>query len=296
MTQATQIVCIGSILWDIIGRSSKKLTRSDDIEGHIEKLPGGVTMNLATRLRSHGIIPSILSALGDDSAGKELIKVCEQAGIICKSIIIKPGSKTDYYMAIEDKTGVALAVADTTLLKSAKDAVLDPLLVGDYKDWKGPIAVDSNLSPAVLKILRHNERFKVSDFRLAPASPSKVTRLKIFLDHPGANIYLNLKEANLISEMQFDTSKEAATALLSNGLKTILITDGPNAACLASKSEIIELQPPRVKVKRLTGAGDVLMASHIAKVLKGEDNFVAFKYAIEQTSKFISEDPINETN
>ena len=72
--------------------------------------------------------------------------------------------------------------------------------------------------------------------------------------------------------------------------------DGPNAACLASKSEIIELQPPRVKVKRLTGAGDVLMASHIAKVLKGEDNVVAFKYAIEQTSKFISEGLTNETN
>ena len=296
MKENIQIVCIGSILWDIIGRSSKELTRTDDIEGLIERVPGGVAMNLATRLRGHGIIPAILSTLGDDLAGKELIKVCEQAGIICKSIVIKPGSKTDYYMAIEDKTGVALAVADTSLLRSAKDTVLEPLLLGDYKEWEGPIAVDSNLSPEVLKILRYSERFKKSDFRLAPASPSKVTRLKMFLDHPGANIYLNLQEANSISEMDFSSSKKAAAALISNGLNTVLITDGPNTACLASKSEIIELRPPTVKVQKLTGAGDVLMASHIAKILKGENNYQAFKFAIEQTSKFISEDLTNEIN
>ena len=120
--------------------------------------------------------------------------------------------------------------------------------------------------------------------------------LKIFLDHPGANIYLNLQEANSISEIEFSSSKKAAAALISNGLNTVLITDGPNTACLASKSEIIELRPPTVKVQKLTGAGDVLMASHIAKILKGENNYQAFKFAIEQTSKFISEDLTNEIN
>lgn len=64
MKENIQIVCIGSILWDIIGRSSKELTRTDDIEGLIERVPGGVAMNLATRLRGHGIIPAILSTLG----------------------------------------------------------------------------------------------------------------------------------------------------------------------------------------------------------------------------------------
>ena len=107
---------------------------------------------------------------------------------------------------------------------------------------------------------------------------------------------IKISECLCFFRIEFSSSKKAAAALISNGLNTVLITDGPNTACLASKSEIIELRPPTVKVQKLTGAGDVLMASHIAKILKGENNYQAFKFAIEQTSKFISEDLTNEIN
>ena len=164
------------------------------------------------------------------------------------------------------------------------------MISGRYKNWKGPIIVDSNLSQALLEDLRYDPAFKLSDFRLVPGSPSKVERLRMFLSHPGANFYLNLSEAGLILGSNFETSRLAASEILKTGLNSVLVTNGEQAACFAKGTEIIEIKPPKVEIVKLTGAGDVLMASHIAKILNGCNNQDSLLFALEETSKFISEE------
>lgn len=289
MDKKPKILCIGSILWDIIGYSITPLARGDDKEGIISKQPGGVAMNLAVRLSKYGITPAIISALGDDTAGLELIEICKKHSIIWDDILVCPKRRTDFYMAIEDPDGVALAIADTRLLTENKRKVLNPLISGRYKNWNSPIILDSNLSDEVLEELRYNSAFKNSDFRLAPGSPSKVDRLIMFLTHSGSNIYLNLKEANYILRKTFQSSVDAALEILSYGLNSVLVTNGERTACFAQGNELIKLKPPTVKVSKLTGAGDVLMATHITKLLERSSNYDAMSFALEETSKFISE-------
>ena len=289
MDKKPKILCIGSILWDIIGYSITPLARGDDKEGIISRQPGGVAMNLAVRLSRYGITPAIISALGDDTAGLELIEICKKHSIIWDDIIVCPKRRTDFYMAIEDPDGVALAIADTRLLTENKRKVLNPLISGRYKNWNSPIILDSNLSSEVLEELRYNSAFKNSDFRLAPGSPSKVDRLIMFLTHSGSNIYLNLKEANYILRKTFQSSVDAALEILSYGLNSVLVTNGERMACFAQGNELIKLKPPTVKVSKLTGAGDVLMATHITKLLERSSNYDAMSFALEETSKFISE-------
>tara|TARA_B110000008_G_scaffold119133_1_gene121819 strand:- start:1596 stop:2471 length:876 start_codon:yes stop_codon:yes gene_type:complete len=289
MDKKPKILCIGSILWDIIGYSITPLARGDDKEGIISRQPGGVAMNLAVRLSRYGITPAIISALGDDTAGLELIEICKKHSIIWDDILVCPKRRTDFYMAIEDPDGVALAIADTRLLTENKRKVLNPLISGRYKNWNSPIILDSNLSSEVLEELRYNSAFKNSDFRLAPGSPSKVDRLIMFLTHSGSNIYLNLKEANYILRKTFQSSVDAALEILSYGLNSVLVTNGERMACFAQGNELIKLKPPTVKVSKLTGAGDVLMATHITKLLKRSSNYDAMSFALEETSKFISE-------
>ena len=289
MDKKPKILCIGSILWDIIGYSITPLARGDDKEGIISKQPGGVAMNLAVRLSKYGITPAIISALGDDTAGLELIEICKKHSIIHDDILVCPERRTDFYMAIEDPDGVALAIADTRLLTENKGKVLNPLISGRYKNWNSPIILDSNLSDEVLEELRYNSAFKNSDFRLAPGSPSKVDRLIMFLTHSGSSIYLNLKEANYILRKTFQSSVDAALEILSYGLNSVLVTNGERTACFAQGNELIKLKPPTVKVSKLTGAGDVLMATHITKLLERSSNYDAMSFALEETSKFISE-------
>ena len=90
MREKPHIICIGSILWDILGFSDEVLDRGSDKEGIIKKQPGGVAMNLAVRLRKYNIISAFLSALGDDKEGKELLNICKVYKIVSDDIVVCP--------------------------------------------------------------------------------------------------------------------------------------------------------------------------------------------------------------
>ena len=39
-----------SVLWDVIGRTDKPISRGDDVGGYIKRIPGGVAFNIAQNL------------------------------------------------------------------------------------------------------------------------------------------------------------------------------------------------------------------------------------------------------
>ncbi|MBL9058284.1 MAG: kinase, partial [Rhodobacteraceae bacterium] len=75
------ILCIGSVLWDIIGRSPSSMRLGADVPGRITRLPGGVAMNIAMTLARFGLTPAILTAIGRDAEGDELIAACARLGL-----------------------------------------------------------------------------------------------------------------------------------------------------------------------------------------------------------------------
>ena len=75
------IICIGSVLWDIIGRTPRTMPFGADVPGRITRLPGGVAMNVAITLRRFGLNPSLLTAIGRDPAGEELMGACRDLGV-----------------------------------------------------------------------------------------------------------------------------------------------------------------------------------------------------------------------
>ena len=64
MQKKLDIICIGSVLWDIIGRSTYTMSSGSDKPGKIIKIPGGVALNLAMALQKNGFNSSLLSAIG----------------------------------------------------------------------------------------------------------------------------------------------------------------------------------------------------------------------------------------
>ncbi len=67
MSVPADILCIGSVLWDIIGRSPLHMQKGDDKPGHICRQPGGVALNIALTLRKMGVMPALLSVTGQDA-------------------------------------------------------------------------------------------------------------------------------------------------------------------------------------------------------------------------------------
>ena len=67
MNKTPDILCIGSVLWDVIGRTASHMRVGSDVPGRIHRLPGGVAMNIAMTLVRFGLRPALLSALGRDA-------------------------------------------------------------------------------------------------------------------------------------------------------------------------------------------------------------------------------------
>lgn len=292
MKTNSEILCIGSILWDVIGRSASAMRVGSDVPGRITRLPGGVAMNIAMTLARFGMTPTLLTAIGRDPEGDELVNACNRLGLVTDHVYRSPDLRTDRYMAVEGANGLIAAIADAHSLEAAGDKILRPLLQGPLGSldapFAGPIALDGNLTQELLEEIAKSPAFALADLRVAPASPGKAERLLPFLKHSRATLYVNLEEAGLLCQREFTDSESAAKGLLDRGAQRVLVTDGGNSATVGDSHEILTQTPPSVLVTRVTGAGDTFMAAHIASEAEGADSNAALTRALQAAATYVS--------
>ena len=285
-------LCIGSVLWDIIGRSPIAMRLGSDVPGRITRLPGGVAMNIAMTLARMGDIrPALLTSIGRDEAGRDLIAACARLGLQTDYIYQSDDLPTDVYMAVEGANGLIAAIADAHSLEAAGDKILSPLMDGRLGSLTAPfaglIALDGNLTHALLSEIAASPAFGRADLRIAPASPGKAERLLPLLTHPNATIYVNLEEAGLLCHRVFANAADAARGLMDRGAVRVLVTDGGNL-CADGAVDVITDLPPPVMVTRITGAGDTFMAAHILAERRGEGRKQALRSALTAAAIYVS--------
>lgn len=294
MGTTPDILCIGSVLWDVIGRSSAVMREGSDVPGRITRLPGGVAMNIAMTLRRFGLTPALLTALGNDAEGRELLATCSRMGMVVDHVYVSDDLPTDRYMAVEGANGLIAAIADAHSLEAAGDKILSALADGrlgsDVAPYAGRIALDGNLTERLLAEIAASPRFARADLRVAPASPGKAERLLPLLACPNATLYVNLEEAGLLAQCRFDDAATAGRALVARGAARVLVTDGGRRAADCSGAGLCEATPPRVLVTRVTGAGDTFMAAHIAAESRGEAPLAALDTALAAAAAYVSGD------
>lgn len=290
----TDILCIGSVLWDVIGRSASVMRQGSDVPGRITRLPGGVALNIAMTLLRFGLRPVLLSAVGRDRQGEELLARCTAMGMETAHVYRSDDLPTDRYMAVEGANGLIAAIADAHTLEAAGPRILEPLrdgrLAQENKPYTGPVALDGNLTAELLSEIARSPLFATADLRVAPASPGKAERLLPFLQHARGTLYVNLEEAGLLCQQPFATAPEAAHGLLKRGARRAIVTDGGNPAADGLGDRVLTGQPPQVLVTRVTGAGDTFMAAHIAAETAGADRATALTRALDAAAIHVSGD------
>ncbi|WP_323782515.1 PfkB family carbohydrate kinase [Thalassovita sp.] len=292
MKNTPDILCIGSVLWDVIGRAPIVMRQGSDVPGRIERLPGGVAMNIAMALGRMGLKPSVLTAVGRDLEGDELLATCQRLGIDTAHAYRSHDLPTDKYMAVEGANGLIAAIADALSLEAAGDKILHPLINGPLGShsapYEGLIALDGNLTHALLENIATHAAFARADLRVAPASPGKAERLRPFLRHSRAVLYVNLEEAGLLCQQNFDNSTQAASALVERGAARALVTHGAESASDGCAQGVINATPPEVLVTRITGAGDTFMAAHMAAERGGMTREQALNRALAVAAAYVS--------
>ena len=295
MTSSPDILCIGSVLWDIVGRTPAHMAAGADVPGRITRLPGGVALNIAMTVARFGLKPAALTAIGKDVEGDELVHAVERLGVDCAHAYRSDDLPTDCYMAIEGGNGLIAAIADAHSLEAAGEKILRPLgdgrLGSETAPWSGTIALDGNLTQGLLSDIALSPLFAQADLRVAPASPGKAERLLPLLSMANATLYVNLEEAGLLCQRRFASAPEAAERLIARGARRVLVTNGGLASADGKVGEgVISAAPRPVLVTRVTGAGDTFMAAHLVAERQGAGRDEALARALEAAATYVSGD------
>ncbi|WP_242679767.1 PfkB family carbohydrate kinase, partial [Paracoccus nototheniae] len=222
------VLCIGAMLWDVIGRAPRRMAPGADVPGRIRHLPGGVALNVAVALARWGLQPAVLSAVGRDPEGEALIAEAARRGVITDWLTRDSGHPTDCYMGIEDSEGLIAAIADAHSLEQAGAAILTPL--DALPGWTGPVVLDGNLTEELLAFIARDPRLAQADLRIVPASPGKAERLEPLIAARRGCFYLNRLEAEILAGRACRDAIQAAEAVVARGAARVLVTDGPHPA------------------------------------------------------------------
>jgi len=257
--------------------------------GRITRLPGGVALNIAMALARFGLSPALISAVGRDAEGTELMAACAHRGLITDYVYRSDDLPTDIYMAVEGRNGLIAAIADAHSLEAVGDKILHPFSNGALPSpYTGAVALDGNLTVDLLSQMARSPLLAQADLRVAPASPGKALRLSPFVETGRGTLYVNLEEAGLLCQTVFETSGQAAEGLLARGAVRAVVTDGGNPATVGTSEGVITQKPPAVHVTRVTGAGDTFMAAHVASEIKGAAADAALAQALEAAALYVS--------
>lgn len=287
------VLCIGAVLWDVIGRSAKPMAHGADVPGRIRHEPGGVALNVAAALAARGQAAALLGVVGLDPEGDALLAAVREMGVDTDWIRRDGRVPTDVYMVVEDPRGLIAAIADAHSLESAGEAVLAPLRNGRLgsaeSPWKGAIVVDGNLTTEQLTAIASDAAFAAADLRAVPASPGKAERLAPLIGLPNVTLYLNKSEAETLAGHPCSDASEAAAAVVARGATRVLVTDGAHpAVCAVQGGEIITCQPPEVDLVHVTGAGDCFLAAHLVAEAGGASREAALVAAVEAAAAHVS--------
>lgn len=282
------ILCIGAMLWDVIGRSPRRMASGADVPGQIQHIPGGVALNVAIALARWNLRPAVLSAVGHDPEGEALVAEAEKSGVLTEWLTRDAGPPTDCYMAIEDCHGLIAAIADVHGLEQAGEEILAPLSAG-LAGWSGPVVLDGNLTEALLAKVSRDPNLSRADLRLVPASPGKAERLEPLIAARRGCFYLNRLEAEILAGRACPDAASAAEAVVARGAARVIVTDGPHlVAEAATNAETLIEMPPEVTVARITGAGDCFLAAHLAAELRDMPRDAALQQAVHAAASHVS--------
>ena len=261
-------VVIGAANIDIGGTPYKPLIPGDSNPGVIKMSYGGVARNIAHNMTMLGVDVEFVTAVGDDTLGMEMLKRCEGTGMDTSLSVVVPGGSSSVYLFINDEKGeMDLALSHVDIVKNITPEYIDS--IKDVINSSALVVADCNLSQET--ILKLKEICEVPIY-MDTVSVSHADKIKGHLDGIDT-LKPNLLEAEFLTDMIIESEYdclEAARALISQGLRRVFISMGPEGMIAADKDHAIMADRYPVTVRCTTGAGDSAMAAIVWSSLNEE--------------------------
>jgi fructokinase len=261
-------VTYGEVLWDVFP-THKKI--------------GGAPLNVALRMKSFGAESTIISKVGSDVDGKEIVSFLSEKGIDTDIIQISEEYKTGVVNVMINEKGNA---SYDILYPSAWDKIA---LNDDIKNKVseadvfifGSLICRDEESRSTLNALLEEAKYKVFDANLR--APYYTTDVLIELMMKADFIKLNDEELFEISKKMDSpyNSFEQNIKFIADktNTKQICVTKGAFGAVLYYNEKFYYNSGYFIKVVDTVGAGDSFLASLIIRLLRGKSPQKSLNYA-----------------
>jgi fructokinase len=250
------IICFGEMLWDMLSTG---------------KMPGGAPMNVAIHLKNMGNNAVIISRVGTDDLGNELLRFIKDNGLSTQFIQHGQTHLTGVVKVnVEDKNNVSYKIVKPVAWDyiGVENDALEAVKHADCFVF-GSLSARSEETFNTLKKLLEVAKFKVLDINLRPPYYDKET-IEFLLKNTDL-LKLNHLELEEISAWFFPqgTVQENLHQLseLFN-IDTICVTLGEEGAMLLHQQEFFQSPGFEVEVVDTIGSGDSFLASFISNFLQ----------------------------
>lgn len=255
-----QVLVIGGANLDIAAQSLAPLVSGDSNPGKIQTSLGGVARNVAENLARLELRVSLMTLLGDDTAGQRILESARALGMDTAPTRVVAGGSTPSYLSVHNPDGdMVVAVNDMDLLGQ-----LQPADVARQVERMGAgdaVVADCNLAAPVLAAAAHAGHGRW--FAVDAVSAAKCHRLEPVLDAVHL-LKLNALEAQTLAGTAVRTpgdAIQAARSLQVRGVREVVVSLGAaGVAWCDAAGDAGHLPSPSLTVRSTTGAGDALMA------------------------------------
>lgn len=264
----SNIVCFGEVLWDVFP-TYKKI--------------GGAPLNVALRLNSFDNAVTMISSVGDDALGVDLLKYLEDIGFDKSFIQINKEFKTSKVLVSLDETGSANysiefpCAWDNIYLD---DKFLDVVKYADAFVF-GSLVSRNTVSYNTLLQLLDVAKFKVFDVNLRPPHYKIAVLFELmqkanFIKFNDDELFEICKELNFNSN---DLQKNIEFISKETNTEAICVTLGGDGAILFQGKKFYRNNGYKVKVIDTVGAGDSFLATLIHQTLRNGKPSEALNYS-----------------
>ncbi|WP_103071330.1 carbohydrate kinase family protein [Aquimarina sediminis] len=263
-----KIACFGEVLWDIFP-DHKKI--------------GGAPLNVALRLKSLGIDICLITRIGKDQPGKELLDYIQRQGLSSHAFQIDPHYKTGEVLVTLDKD-------NTATYEISYPAAWDFIEYSEYLTKEiqesdaivfGSLICRNKVSRNTLLQVLDIARFKVLDVNLR--TPYYDIESLLLLMNKADFIKFNAEELDEICialNIQTKTTEDQVIAIASKtNTSQICITKGKHGATLFYQNLFYSSKGYKVKVVDTVGAGDSFLGALINELLMGRQPQESIDYA-----------------
>jgi pseudouridine kinase len=233
--------------------------------------PGGVARNVAENLALLGVPVRLVSRVGNDEAGRELLTALTLRGVDVSGVSVAAGEATAQYVAVLDPGGdLVIGIAAMDVLDGIGPGDLD----GSWPERGSWLLVDCNLPAPVLASALARARSDGTPLALEAVSTPKVVRLAAAGGLTGVRVlFCNLDEARALAEALHlggdEEPARLATSLVAAGAVAVVLTLGARGALAADATGVRTVPAVPARVVDVTGAGDALVAATVARLAAG---------------------------